>query len=149
MDNEMKYPTDVVKLVDECINNYPQAYWIDLSEFFKRSGSESWVIVDTRAEEEMAVSTIRGAITMDELSATLESYRGTSILVYCTVGCRSGDATESLMADGYRAQNLWGGVIAWALHGKPFITPGGEETYQVHVFDEKWNVIPSPYETVW
>jgi rhodanese-related sulfurtransferase len=149
MDNEMKYPADVVKLVDECINNYPQAHWIDLSEFFKRSGSESWVIVDARAKEEMAVSTIPGAITMDELSATLESYRGTSILVYCTVGCRSGDATESLMADGYRAHNLWGGVIAWALHGKPFITPDGEETYQVHVFDEKWNVIPPPYETVW
>ena len=149
MDNEMKYPADVVKLVDECINNYPQAHWIDLSEFFKSSSSESWVIVDARADEEMAVSIIPGAITMDELSATLESYRGTSILVYCTVGCRSGDATESLMADGYRAHNLWGGVIAWALHEKPFITPSGEETYQVHVFDERWDVIPPPYETVW
>ena len=149
MDNEMKYPADVVKLVDECINNYPKARWIDLSEYVRRSDVESWVIVDARAEEEMAVSTIPGAITMDELRAALESYRGTSILIYCTVGCRSGDAAESLMVDGYQTHNLWGGVIAWALHGNPFITRDGEETYQVHVFDEKWDVIPPPYETVW
>jgi len=149
MDIEMKYPEDVIKLVDECKEIYTQARWIDLSEFIKRSGSESWVIVDARADEEMAVSTIPGAITMDELSSALKLYRGTSILIYCTVGCRSGDAAESLMADGYQTHNLWGGVIAWALQGKPFINSDGEETYQVHVFDEKWDVIPPPYETVW
>lgn len=149
MDNEMKYPDDVIKLVDECKDKYPQAHWIDLSEFFDRSYSESWVIVDARAEEEIAVSMIPGAITMDELCENLEAYRGTPILIYCTIGCRSGDATESLMADGYQAYNLWGGVIAWAIHGNSFITADEEETYQVHVFDEKWNVIPPPYETGW
>ena len=149
MDKKMNYPEDVVKLVDECKERYTQARWIDLSEFIERSGSEAWVIVDARTEEEVAVSTIPDAITMDELCADLESYRQTSILIYCTIGCRSGDAAESLMADGFQTHNLWGGVIAWALHGNPFITTDGEDTYQVHVFDEKWNVIPLPYETTW
>jgi len=145
----MEYPEEVVKLVDECKERFTQAHWIDLSEFIERSGSEPWVIVDARAEEEMVVSTIPDAISMDELCANLESYRQTSMLIYCTIGCRSGDAAESLMADGFQTHNLWGGVIAWALHGKPFITANGEDTFQVHVFDEKWNVIPPPYETIW
>ncbi len=149
MDYEMKYPEDVIKLVDECKEKYPHAHWIDLSEFIERSGSESWVIVDAREEDEMAVSTIPKAISMDDFCANLESYRGTAILIYCTIGCRSGDAAESLMIDGVQTHNLWGGVIAWALHGNPFITSDGEETYRVHVFDEKWNVIPPPYETIW
>ncbi len=145
----MEYPEEVVKLVDECKERFTQAHWIDLSEFIERSGSGPWVIVDARAEEEMVVSTIPDAISMDELCANLESYRQTSMLIYCTIGCRSGDAAESLMADGFQTHNLWGGVIAWALHGNPFITTDGEDTYQVHVFDEKWNVIPLPYETTW
>lgn len=149
MDNEMKYPEDVVKLVNECKERYTQARWIDLSEYLDRSGSETWVIVDARDEEEIAVSTLPGAISMDVFCGTLESYRHTPILIYCTIGCRSGDAAESLMADGFQTHNLWGGVIAWALHGNPFITSDGEETYRVHVFDEKWNVIPPPYETIW
>ena len=149
MSFKLNYPEEVIRLVKECEIKYPRAHWIDLSEFIRRSGSESWIIVDARAEDEMAVSTIPGAITMDELCENLEAYRDTPILIYCTIGCRSGDAAESLMADGYRAHNLWGGVIAWALHGNPFITRDGEETYQVHVFDDKWDVIPPPYKTVW
>ena len=149
INTEMTYPDNVITLVEVCMQAYSQARWIDLSEFNDRDQSESWVIVDARAEEEISVSTIPGAITLEALCADLKAYRNTSILVYCTIGCRSGNVAESLMADGFRTYNLWGGVIAWALHGNSFITSGGEETYQVHVFDEKWNVIPPPYETVW
>ncbi len=148
-DNHVKYPDDVIKLVEECKSKYPHTGWIDVSEFLERRGSEPWVIVDVRAEDEMAVSTIPGAITLDELNTTLDLYRETSILIYCTAGCRSGEAVKSLMAKEFRAHNLWGGVIAWALHGKPFLTPEGEETLRIHVYDEKWDVIPPPYETVW
>lgn len=149
MDKKMKYPEDVVKLVDECKERYTQAHWIDLSEFMERRESESWAIVDARSEVEIAVSTIPEAISMDEFCANLESYRQSAILIYCTIGCRSGDAAESLMADGFQTHNLWGGVIAWALHGNQFTTSDGKDTYRVHVFDEKWNVIPPPYVSIW
>ena len=45
------------------------------------------------------------------------------ILVYCTVGCRSGAYTKKLQKQGFNAFNLYGGVLAWALEGGIFLTP--------------------------
>jgi rhodanese-related sulfurtransferase len=47
------------------------------------------------------------------------------ILVICRSGARSGAVTEALVAAGYPAVNVSGGMIAWEAAGGPVVRPGG------------------------
>ncbi|MFM8304209.1 MAG: rhodanese-like domain-containing protein [Actinomycetota bacterium] len=47
------------------------------------------------------------------------------IVVVCRSGGRSGQATEALVAAGYDAVNLAGGMQAWAALGLPVVTDAG------------------------
>jgi rhodanese-related sulfurtransferase len=46
------------------------------------------------------------------------------ILVICRSGARSGAVTEALVAAGYPAVNVSGGMIAWEAAGGPVARPG-------------------------
>jgi rhodanese-related sulfurtransferase len=143
------YSEDFASLVHECIQLHPDASWITIEEFQSKENRGDWVIVDARDFEEREVSIIPSAIGIEEFIENKEDFKKTPILFYCTIGCRSGLWAEELKADGFEAYNLWGGVLAWALSRHPLVTPEGETTKRVHVYGEKWALLPNGFDCVW
>ena len=105
------------------------------------------VILDTRTPEEFAVSHLPGArlvpfgvwqaIAGPALPADLA--RDKPIIVYCTIGWRSGKTTEALRARGYvQAVNLFGGIIQWHNEGAPLVDASGQATTRVHPYSSRW-----------
>jgi sodium/bile acid cotransporter 7 len=113
------------------------------------------VLLDIRQPEEQAVSMLPHAMTLREFAERFRKGipKGKRIVVYCTIGYRSGKYAMELAGQGIRAENLEGGVLAWSHAGGPFqvkndaglVTP----TRRVHVFDKGWNFLHPDYEAVW
>ncbi len=149
IDTGAGYPDSLRELVNECKQEYQDVQWITLEEFEKHRITEEWIIVDARSEIERALSIIPGALSKEEFEKDMETYRGGKILVYCTVGCRSGAYARELQKQGFQPFDLWGGVLSWAWAGKEYVTPEGLPTRAVHVFGPRWNVLPEGYEGGW
>lgn len=85
-------------------------------------------IVDVRYPNEWEAGRIEGAvhIPLDDLDDRLEEMdRSRRVVTVCRSGNRSANAAEVLAAEGFRAENLDGGMDAWAAAGLPFATPDG------------------------
>ncbi len=85
-------------------------------------------IVDVRWPNEWEAGRIEGAlhIPQDELDDRLgEIDRSRPLVTVCRSGMRSAAAAEQLRAEGFQADNLDGGMLAWAEDGLPVTTPGG------------------------
>jgi len=104
------------------------------------------VFVDVRKSDEMEVSTLPGAISQKQYKDNSDSYRDKSIVVYCTVGQRSGLFARELAADGIIVFNLEGGILAWTLEGGKVYDADGE-VKRIHVYGDKWDYAPDGYET--
>ncbi|MBK7201120.1 MAG: rhodanese-like domain-containing protein [Anaerolineae bacterium] len=79
-------------------------------------------ILDVRQPEEYRLGHIAGAmlIPLGELSQRLKDLpREREILCVCRSGNRSRSATQQLLAQGFKAVNLSGGMIAWEQAGLP------------------------------
>jgi rhodanese-related sulfurtransferase len=148
--DELSYTEAIEELASICHQIHPNAPWLSLSEFLEQSKREEWIIVDARAKRERVVSIIPRALSAKEFEARkvqVEKY-DRHILVYCTAGCRSARYAQELLTQGFKAFNLRGGILAWALEGKAFVTPSGEITRHVHIYSGEWNVLPPGYESV-
>jgi len=106
------------------------------------------VIVDVREPAEREVSRLPNSIIPKELESYLEGHDNLRVVIYCTIGYRSGKFTRSLKNKGLKASNLAGGIVAWVHHGGP-IEHDGKPTRRVHVYGKKWNLLPEGYEPVW
>lgn len=106
------------------------------------------VLLDVRQPEEQEVSMLPGAITKEEFEANADAYKDKSIVVYCTIGHRSGIYTAGLKDKGFNARNLKGAVLSWSHAGGEFTDTNGP-TKRVHVFSPKVNLIAEGYEAVW
>lgn len=138
-----------LRLTRECGEKYPDAPWVTVEEFLADPDRRNTVVVDNRAARERAVSFIPGSITKRDFEQAPDRYRDLPVLVYCTVGCRSGKYATSLRARGFDARNLGGGVLGWAFAEQEFVTPDGDGTRRVHVYARRWNALPPGYEAVW
>ncbi|WP_040398433.1 rhodanese-like domain-containing protein [Cesiribacter andamanensis] len=101
------------------------------------------VLLDVRNPEEQAVSQLPGAIAIEyegfipQRLDSLDSDR--PIVVYCTVGFRSGNIGEQLQRVGFsRVSNLYGGILEWKNRGHAVVTPSGQPTEQVHTYSSYW-----------
>ena len=77
-------------------------------------------VLDVRQPDEWTAVRIADAslIPLGELSARVaEIPRDRTVVVVCRSGNRSATATAALLAAGYDAVNLDGGMIAWAAAG--------------------------------
>lgn len=105
------------------------------------------VVLDTRTKEEFSVSHLPGAqlVVFGPWQAIVgptlpkDLPRDTPIIVYCTIGWRSGKTVEALRALGYsRAVNLSGGIIQWHNDGGALVDASGQPTKRVHPYADKW-----------
>ncbi|WP_406692761.1 rhodanese-like domain-containing protein [Saccharopolyspora sp. ID03-671] len=91
-------------------------------------------LVDVREPQEWQAGRIPGSrwIPMGELPSRLEEVdQHQPVVTVCRSGTRSGEMAEFLSGHGYRADNLDGGIQAWAEQGLPVRTPDGEQPGEV------------------
>ncbi|MGE4072011.1 MAG: rhodanese-like domain-containing protein [Lysobacterales bacterium] len=102
------------------------------------------LLLDVRSKAEREVSVIPGAIfDADSIPA------GSRVVVYCTVGLRSGVAARELRQRGFDAVNLRGGILAWLAIGGELVDLKGQPTQAVHVYGRRWNAVPDNVQAVW
>jgi rhodanese-related sulfurtransferase len=129
--------------------------WIRAADLMKILDDTNLVLIDVRQPEEQHVSMLAHALTTREFA---ERFRhgipaGKRIVVYCTIGYRSGKYAEELAKQNIKAENLEGGVLAWSHAGGDFFVKdaGGRpiKTFRVHVYDKGWNFLHPDYQAVW
>ena len=96
---------------------------------------EPLTLLDVRRPEEFAVSHLRGARQVDP-GATPGAPSG-RVVVYCSVGYRSGALAARLREQGVHAHNLVGGIFQWANEGREVVRDG-RPVRRVHPFDRTW-----------
>ena len=128
---------------------FPGVPDIDVATLLQWQEEKDVLLVDVRSAEEQAVSRIPGAISRSDFEEDKAKYSGRPIVAYCTIGYRSAQYTEELLAQGWDAYNLAGSLLAWAHQGKTFVGPDGEATRRAHVYGAKWNLLPHGFEAVW
>jgi rhodanese-related sulfurtransferase len=85
-------------------------------------------LLDVREQDEWEAGHIEGAqhIPLGELGARLaEVPREQVVVAVCRTGSRSDRAALGLRANGFKAENLDGGVTAWTRAGLPLVTDAG------------------------
>jgi len=108
---------------------------------------DQYILVDVREKEEIEVSRITGAYTLDEFRAVQDLYQKHLIVVYCTIGVRSAKWTSKLQKEGLSAVNLAGGILFWVHEGLP-VTRDGQVVFDVHTFGRRWDLLPEGYHSV-
>lgn len=109
-----------------------------------RKNLSETVILDTREADEFAVSHLPGAryVGYENFdSASVEKLaKDTPIVLYCSVGCRSGKVGKKLQRMGFtNVRNLYGSIFEWANKGYPLENIEGKPTTEVHTYNEKWS----------
>lgn len=109
---------------------------------------ESPVFVDVREAAEMNLSTIKNAISKEYFFKNINKFSDRNLIVYCTIGYRSGIFANKLKKRGFKAYNLLGGVLMWS-HDKRAFYRNDLVTKQVHVYARNWDLLHSDYQSVY
>jgi rhodanese-related sulfurtransferase len=118
-------------------------------------GDTNLILVDVRQPVEQMVSMLPGALTPYEFAQKFKhGFPATKrVVVYCTIGHRSGKYAEELQVKNVPVQNLEGGILAWT-HAGGLLTRDSAgirvPTKKAHVYSgdmQKW--ISLDYEAVW
>jgi len=128
---------------------FPGLPSITAEELIRIRAEERPVVVDIREPQERAVSVIPGAITRSEFESRKVEVVGRKIVVYCTVGVRSGRYGKQLQSEGFDVANLRGSLLAWTFAGGDLVDPSGEPTKRLHVYGRRWALVAPGYEAVW
>jgi len=117
----------------------PYSYTTDVEQ------AENIILLDTRKQEEYAVSHLKNAIWVgykefnETVLQTKLPDKEAAIVVYCSIGVRSENIGEKLMAMGYQnVKNLYGGIFQWKNEGKPVYNGNHQKTDSVHAFNKHW-----------
>ena len=106
------------------------------------------VFVDVRDSKEQTVSMIPGALTHKNFLKDVDTYKGRTIITYCTISYRSGKFASKLLKRGIHVINLRGGLLAWIHAGGP-VHRNGIPVREIHVYGKKWDLAPSRYKTIY
>jgi rhodanese-related sulfurtransferase len=112
------------------------------------------VLIDVRQTREQQVSMLPHALTTAQFAEIFRHGipKEKRLVVYCTIGYRSGRYAEELAKQGIKAENLEGGVLAWSFAGGKFLMQDGNggwiETNRIHVYDAEWNIVHPDYQAV-
>ena len=118
--------------------------FITVAEAAKWSKSESdLVFLDTREQNEFAVSHIKGAKWVGykdfKLSRLQNISHQTPIILYCSVGYRSEKVGEQLLKAGYtNVHNLYGSLFEWVNQGQLIYNNLNQPTTEVHTYSKSW-----------
>ena len=116
----------------------------DLMQFSKATNFDKhFQILDTRKPEEYNVSHLQGAIhanyadfDYDKISSKLAMDK--TIVIYCSVGYRSGKIAQILKRLGHSVLNLNGGIFEWSNNKYPLYNSKQKITKKVHTYNSDW-----------
>ncbi|MFA0963094.1 rhodanese-like domain-containing protein [Roseivirga sp. BDSF3-8] len=98
-------------------------------------------IFDTRTREEFEISRLPGAVWIGD-GDTIPPHNpddSVPVVVYCSIGYRSGLAGERLLDSGYsEVYNLEGGIFHWVNAGKKLMNSHGAPTDTIHGYSPLW-----------
>lgn len=132
------------KSIDQVLKrwNKESVPYVHVEELSKIGNS---LFLDTREEEEYNVSHLKNALWVGYKSFSTDSVRvkvpdnNTPIIVYCSIGVRSENIGEKLVAMGYTdVKNLYGGIFEWKNNDRAVFDREGKETQKVHAFNRHW-----------
>ncbi len=136
------------EVIRRCEDEHSGVPSLSVAEFIERSEREPWLIIDARPRRERLMSVIPGSVSLVQFRFQRAPREGKRLLLYCTVGRRSGAHVRRLHRRGLPAYNLEGGVLAWAAAGQPLVTLDGLPTRRVHVHRRPSDVLPPGYQAV-
>lgn len=139
----------VEKMYAEYKKSFPEVPEVTVDELTAMQADGNVVIVDGREPPERAVSMIPNAISKESFERDIERYRDSTIVTHCTIGYRSGKYAAELRKKGFNAFNLEGSILSWVHAGREVVDSQGRPTRRVHVYGEKWNLLPEGYEAEW
>lgn len=128
---------------------------IKAAELKKIIDDTNLILIDIRQPKEQDTAMLPHAITTNQFA---QNFRhgipaNKTIVVYCTIGYRSGKYAETLIKQGIQAKNLEGGILAWTFVGgdlETYDTSGKKiNTHTVHVYAKEWNLVHPDYKGVW
>ncbi len=128
---------------------YPDVPGVDAAQVRAALADGETVLVDVRPDKERAISTIPGAISKEEFEQRAAELRGAEVITYCTIGHRSADYAQELMAEGWSARNFDGSLLAWTHAGGELVDTAGNPTQRLHVYGSRWDLAAEGYEAVW
>lgn len=107
--------------------------------------ADSVLFLDSRSREEYEVSHLPGArwIGYESFDSTRveDLDRSQPVVVYCSVGYRSGEVAAQLQQMGFsQVHNLYGGLFEWSNRGYPLVNPQSQPTDSVHGYSPTWGV---------
>tara|TARA_R110000868_G_scaffold125037_4_gene330424 strand:- start:14241 stop:14729 length:489 start_codon:yes stop_codon:yes gene_type:complete len=110
-------------------------------------------ILDTRKKEEYDISHLQNAIWVGYKKFNIDSLpiqnKKTNIIVYCSIGVRSEDIGEKLLANGFtNVENLYGGIFKWIEKEYPVFDNNNQSTNRVHIFSKYWGELLTKGEKV-
>lgn len=134
----------IEKMFEKYTRDFPSAVNITPKEALKLKNT---VFVDVREDYEMNTSMLPGAISKSDFEKNKKEYQDSNIVVYCTIGYRSGIFTEEIAEEGFKAVNLKGGVLLWS-HERLDFFKSNIKTNKVHVYGAKWNLAHKDYVSI-
>ena len=102
-----------------------------------------WVLLDSRELAEFEISHLPNAkwVGHSDFSMLRVSHitKNVKVVVYCSIGVRSENIADKLMASGFsNVWNLYGGIFAWANEHKSLVEQSQKPTLAVHGYDHNW-----------
>ena len=102
------------------------------------------IFLDAREKEEFNVSHIEGAIHVGFNDFDIDDFahsklKNGTVIVYCSVGYRSGKISEKLRKIGIKSYNLKGGLFGWHNKGRKVVNSSGVRTQKVHGYNKEWS----------
>lgn len=110
----------------------------------KQEANQKIIFLDTRELNEYKTSHLPGAIWVGSEKIDWTKIdkldKNSIIVVYCSVGYRSGELTTTLSKKGFKnVKNLYGGLFNWANNGGTLYNSLNQTTKNVHGFDKEWS----------
>jgi len=119
-------------------------------EAHQLSMRDSVVLIDARTRKEQQISMIPGAVSAQDFDENPgEDIRSKKLLVYCTIGYRSGIRVKHYCSSGLDAYNIEGGILGWLHDGLPVEDTDNILTRKIHVYGEDWDLAPLDYKSVY
>ena len=128
---------------------------IKAAELLKVIDDTDLVLIDVRQAAEQQVSMLPHALTPVSFASRFKKGipPGKRLVVYCTIGYRSGKYAEQLEAQGIKSENLEGGILAWTFVGGDLLAADSSgqlvKTKRVHVYAKEWNIVRPDYQGVY
>lgn len=102
------------------------------------------VYLDSRELAEYQVSHMPGAIWVGYDNVDWKKIdkikKSAMVVIYCSVGYRSGKLTEQLAAKGFtNVKNLYGGLFNWANNSGKLVNSMGVSTNEIHGYNKNWS----------